>query len=596
MANTTDQLHIAASSSRLELDRTEIGSESQPSRLRMILRLLIIAFAALQLWAAVLSQSMNEDGINYLDIADAYMDQDWQAAINSTWSPMYSWILGPILHILKPSMRWEFPLVHIVNFIIFLGTMVCFEFFWQHVQKFKKAVIAGSSAESLPNWAWITLGYILFAIASLYYIGIWTVTPDLLMSAFVYLAAGLVLRIRLGDSRLRTFILLGSVLGLSYLTKTIMFPVSIVILTITLFTAGGVRQALPRVALSGLAFLLFILPFVSAISILNGEVTFGEAGTLTYARYLNGVPYPHWQGETPGNGSPVHSSRQILEIPPIYEFGKPISGTYPISYDHAYWYEGIEVHFDLRRQLDYLSFSTLFYLDLFFRQLAGLALGVLLLYLMSRWQPLRPSDYIARWGLSIVALFAFLSYALVSVLERYVGVFVVLFWADLLANISMPISRFSKKLTGSLSAVVIMLLLASIISFNLELLRDFVGWGNPHQFSVSSSRTPSWPGEVAESLQTLGIEPGNDVAVIGYAISSFWARLARVHIVAELLSQDADTFYLGDDRLQSEVIQTFAGTGAAAIVAENVPDHANLDDWNQVGRTNYYIYLLRPQP
>jgi hypothetical protein len=72
------------------------------------------------------------------------------------------------------------------------------------------------------------------------------------------------------------------------------------------------------------------------------------------------------------------------------------------------------------------------------------------------------------------------------------------------------------------------------------------------------------------------VEQGDKVAVIGYGFGSFWARLARVQIVAEMLGWQADDFWLGDPALQSEVVQAFAGTGARAIVAEKVPSYATL--------------------
>jgi hypothetical protein len=341
-------------------------------------------------------------------------------------------------------------------------------------------------------------------------------------------------------------------------------------------------------------FLLVSLSFITALTITSGHVAYGDAGALTYARYINGVPYPHWQGEPPGNGTPVHPSRQILESPPVYEFGTPIGGTYPISYNPAYWYEGLTIRFDLQRQLDYLSYSALFYIDIFFRQLSALTFGVLILYLMSRWKLTSLSDVIARWDISIVALFGFATYALVNVLGRYVAVFVVLFWAGMLLNIQLPASRHSEKLTSAISIVMVLLLLVNIASFNLERVRDLLGWGDPHQFTQSNVARPSWPGEVAESLHGLGIEPGDRVGVIGFGFSSFWARLADVQIVAELLSRDAEAFYLGDAQVQNEVIHAFAGTGASAIVAEKVPTYAKLSGWHQVGRSNYYIYLLEP--
>lgn len=41
-------------------------------------RLLALVLGGLHTWAAVVSHSMNSDGIDYLDIGDAYMPGDWQ--------------------------------------------------------------------------------------------------------------------------------------------------------------------------------------------------------------------------------------------------------------------------------------------------------------------------------------------------------------------------------------------------------------------------------------------------------------------------------------------------------------------------------------
>ncbi len=560
-----------------------------------LFRLLAIALGGLHAWAAAMSHSMNADGISYLDIGDAYMRGDWQTAINPIWSPMYSWILGPVMYLVNPPIHWEFPLVHAVNFVIYLVAMGCFEFFWRQLMRyseFKTAAADGRSWVTLPAWAWLPLGYTLFIFVSLNLIEIWAVTPDMLMAAFVYLAAGLILRLRLGFSGWPTFILLGTVLGLAYLAKAVMFPISFVFLVVALFSIGDVRRAGPRVLGALLMFLLFSVPFIALISGIAGELTFSTAGKLTYARYLNGVPYPHWQGDPPGNGTPEHPSRKILDRPPIYEFGAPIGGTYPLSYNPTYWYKGVEVHFDLNRQIDYLLFSILFYFDLFFRQQASLVIGVLLLYVMSRWPQLRLTEIVFQWGLVIVALAAFGMYGIVNVLGRYVGVFVVLFWADLLANVRLPDSQLYRKLASLLSVSMILFMLINIAAFNLQGFRDLIGWGNPHQLAAPPAGSLSWPGEVAEELHRLGLQAGDNVAIIGYGFDSFWARLARIKIVAELLDTDAEIFWTGDSSVQSDVIRAFSSTGARAIVAESVPSYASLSGWHQVGNSNYYIYLL----
>ena len=557
-------------------------------------RLLALFLGTLHTWAAASSHSMNSDGINYLDIGDAYMRGDWQTAINPVWSPLYSWILGPVLALIKPTMRWEFPLVHLVNFAIYVAALICFEFFWQQMWRYQRDKIANTSDQiTWPEWTWWALGYCLFIWSSLTLIEIWAVTPDMLMAALGYVAAGLIVRLRRGFTSWFTFALLGGVLGLGYLAKAIMFPLAFVFLAVSLISVGNIRQAFPRVLLAGLVFLLVSLPFIALISKAEGKLTFGEAGAITYVRYVNGVPYPHWQGEPSGNGVPEHPSRQIFDHPPIYEFGAPLEGTYPISLNPVYWYEGVVARFDLAQQLRLLSASLLYYFDLFFRQQGGWLVGILTLYLLRQRERFGPATIGPDWGLLLPALAAFGLYALVLVEGRYIGMFVVLLWADLLANMRLPDAQLSRRLISGIGTIMVLLTLLNLAAFNLAGLRDLSQNRNIGQSVNLIAAPPSWPGEVAEELHRLGVQPGDKVAVIGYAFDSFWARLARVQIVAEMLSGDADAFWVSEPSLQAAVIQAFADTGAKAIVAEYVPGYVALAGWRQVGNSNYYIYLTQ---
>src|SRR4051812_5934630 len=72
---------------------------------------------------------MNNDGPSFIDIGDAYLRQDWPAAINGLYSPLYSWLLGIAMWVVKPTPYWEFPLVHLVNLLIYLCSFGCFYFF-----------------------------------------------------------------------------------------------------------------------------------------------------------------------------------------------------------------------------------------------------------------------------------------------------------------------------------------------------------------------------------------------------------------------------------------------------------------------------------
>jgi hypothetical protein len=223
-------------------------------------------------------------------------------------------------------------------------------------------------------------------------------------------------------------------------------------------------------------------------------------------------------------------------------------------------------------------------------------MGLLTLYLLQQWR-FSVRNLVAEigssWGLAILALAALGLYALVLVEGRYIGVFVVLLWAELLANVRLPATQHARKLITGIGALMVLFLLVNLVVFNLQGLRDLAqNRSTPPDVNVGGA-PPSWPGEVAEALHQLGIAPGDEVAVIGYAFDSFWARLARVKIVAELLDRQANVFWAGDPAFQDKVIEAFASTGAKAIVAEYVPADTPVTGWHQVGSSNYYIYLIR---
>jgi hypothetical protein len=112
---------------------------------------------------------------------------------------------------------------------------------------------------------------------------------------------------------------------------------------------------------------------------------------------------------------------------------------------------------------------------------------------------------------------------------------------------------------------------------------------------MEASAPPASPLEVAQTLRELGIQSGDKVGVIGYAYDSFWARLAKVRIVAEMLEADAEDLWRGDDALEQSVLQAFSGAGVEAVIAEYVPPYAQLPNWHRVRESNYYIYVFIEQ-
>jgi hypothetical protein len=549
-------------------------------RLLVACWLVAIGLGALQAWHA--RQAMNPDGIVYLDMGDAYLRGDWRMAINPVWSPLYAWLLGLAMHVLQPSPFWEFPVVHLVNFALYVGTMGCFHICLCNLLRYHRsraAQPAGVGHVTLPVWAWLALGYALFVWSSLDLITLRVVTPDMCVAACVYLAASLVLRIAAGSTRWPLFLLLGAVLGLGYLAKAAMFPLAFVFLGVSLGSVGHFRTAVPRVLTAVLVFGLIASPFILALSQRTGRLTFGDSGTLAYAWLVQGVPQVHWQGDPSGHGTPVHPTRKLMDAPALYEFGTPIGGTYPVRYDPAYWHDGLVVPFDLPQQLRILGWSALGYGELLGRQ-AGLIVGFLILFtwVQSPWRGVQ--QLAAQWALLLPALAAFGLYALVYIEPRYLGAFIVLFWLGVGSGVRVADAPTAKHLIACVSTAMVVSLLMTVSLLTLRALTaSTVSWD------------VSW--QVADGLHRIGIHPGDKVACIGDAATAYWARLARVHIVAEIPLPETGDFWAADPSVKGQVLEIFAKTGAQVIVTEQAPRHASASGWQQIGQTNHYAYPLQ---
>ena len=89
------------------------------SGLKVGVWLLVIVLGFVQAWST--RYFIDPDGISYLDIADKYLHGDWNGAVNTYFSPLYSWLFAAALYLLRPSSYWEYPVVHLVNFLIYLS-------------------------------------------------------------------------------------------------------------------------------------------------------------------------------------------------------------------------------------------------------------------------------------------------------------------------------------------------------------------------------------------------------------------------------------------------------------------------------------------
>jgi hypothetical protein len=565
--------------------------------LRLFFWAAAIALGALQAWAY--RHEVGGDGVNYIDMGDAYLRGDWKMAINALWSPLYAWLLALGLHLIKPSTYWEYTVVHSINFFIFVIALLCFELFLRQLIRYYQERSVGEYL-TIPVPVWMVMGYTLFLWSSLDLIGLAWVAPDMCVAGLLYLSFWMLLRIRQGATSYLNFALLGVFLGMGYLAKTIMLPLAFVFLIVATFSVSNLRRACPRVLMSVVVLLLIVSPFVLALSRAKGRITIGDSGKLNYVWHVNGIPDRHWQGQPFGSGVPLHPTRKLLEQPAVFEFGSPIGGTYPMWYDPSYWYEGVTPRFHLKQQIKTLLSNAELITGMFLGLGGSLVVGFILLLSISRTSLIK--EAVHYWFLLVPAVTAFVLYLLVHVESRYVAPFIVMICMITFASVRLPPARDSTRLLAGLAVAMLVMLFNPIGPLAS---RRYYSSAIPLLTGHEDKSNKYW--RVAEALKALGIEPGDKVASTSYANYNnvTWARLARVHIIAEVyyrpgktgnsdakLWAEKNNFWAADAPVQEQVLCSVAHAGAKVIVADESPSWAQNSGWLNLGNTGYYAYLL----
>jgi hypothetical protein len=535
--------------------------------------------------------SMSIDGVSYLDVGDAYFAGDWHNAVNAYWSPFYSWIVGLVLHLVKPSPYGEFATVQALNYVIYALTLAACHFFLSQLLLLHRArseQIAAKELIGLPAWSLVVIVYTSFIWTSIYLVTTTSVSPDMLVAAVVYVASGLILRIMQEQKTFAPFFSLGIVLGLGYLVKAPLFLMAFIFLGIVTFSLDDFKREFPKLLTAAAVFLLFAVPFMMALYHFNGRVIFGDSAKLNYAWFANGVPkYVHWQGETPGTGIAVHPTRKIAGPPTFYEFSLPIGGTYPPWYNPSYWHEGLYLRFDFRKQIRVLASSIMVYTDLFFESQAGLVAIFIFLYIHGRRHQGWMKDISSEWRLLIPAISAFAMFAIVHVEPRFIAAFIVLFWTAMACGVRMPNTVEAQRILCTASVSILITMLVTIGTATTHSLEARV------KGFFDDSSTPfhvHW--QIASSLKSIGLQSGDKVVIIGDSFSAHWARLAKVKIVAEILPDEIYTFWAATPLSKTKLFDRLIEENVSAVVANYVPPLASAEGWKKLGPIGHHVYVL----
>ena len=164
-----------------------------------------------------------------------------------------------------------------------------------------------------------------------------------------------------------------------------MFPLAFAFMAIALCSTRSLKLA----AKGGLVMVLFFAvlagPLVAALSQQKHRLTFGDSGRINYAMFVSpgGAPR-NWQGEPQFGITAVHPTRKLLSDPPVYEFAKPIGGTFPPWYDPSYWEEGRVPVLSLKAQVRVVIGHLLSYAELLLHQQNCLLAALLALFMVAR--------------------------------------------------------------------------------------------------------------------------------------------------------------------------------------------------------------------
>jgi len=536
-----------------------------------------LALAVSEAW--IFRYQVSADSISYLDMSDAMMPGgSWHRLINGVWSPLYPLLLGLFRRVINISAPNEIVAGHLLNIAFFLFAFLCFEFLLRTAIARgvgNKAPVVNGAAPGIPRWANLSLGYSLFLWASIAEISVRNLRADMLMSGFVYLALGILLRMNGRPARWNDYVLLGLVLGVGVLAKEPLLPLGLLILVLSLLAVEDWRAA-RKMAVVALAIFLSIgsLYFVP-LSLARGQFTFGESSTFNYLIYINRAG-PSWYLQNTGSarGSFTHPPQKIFSSPLAYSF--PISSlvTHPLRFDPSYWIDGVRPRFVLKRQIIACIPGI--------RNMAQILvqLGMVILAAVAlAWRQGKPHRLIGSWPLWAVGLAGCLLYIPVHVEPRYVAAFLALFWLGIVMGFGDSLS-IAPKAIGASAVLVLGSLLIPMAA------RTYVRY-------AQYARNPNADAEAAAELASLGIKPGDKVARISPKVIDLGIeRIERVEVTAEVDFQHASEFWSAPVATQSELLRLFAAHGVRAVIATLPKGMPPVNSgWRHLGSTQYWAWL-----
>jgi len=527
-----------------------------------------LILGTIQAWLC--RSEMFPDGVQYMDFADAWRNGDFQVAINTWRSPMYSWLIAACEAVVRPSWESEIVVVHILNWAIFVFAIFCMRSLLDAlVDAQQKSEYGGNSG--LPKGSLLAIGYSTFLFGALRFIGTGLVTPDMLVLAIFLLCCATLTRIHFAEKPAWAgYSKLGLFLALGYFTKSIFFPLSFVFLLSVVLSSGHKTRRVAGAMFSGVIFIALVSPWLVAIHWQSGRwMTSAFQPPLVWRLMRR-------DGVTP----PEHQWKVLAAAPEVAGYITSVDKTFPYEYIAENLQPALQPGNELSNVQALLRnvSSEHFIFTHYHGVLLGLFFGLVL------FSDIRKTcKKLGAYCFLLLPPLAFLAgYGLLWVEYRFMPPGYVAFFIVLLAAVHVADDGTTRRIVQAMTyGVCCVMILITLME------------GGKYAWIMSKEANADVTRRVTRAMKTEGLQPGDAVAVLNIPFYQWWARPAHLKIIAGC--HEPAEFWKAPSAVKKNVETIMANYGAKWLVAEYVPTAEMDQGWDDLDGTGFYILRL-PSP
>jgi len=511
-----------------------------------------VATAAIGLAINLLNlHRMKGDGISYLDLADRYLSLDAMGIANSSWSPLYPFLLAISKAAIRPGQYNEFVMVQFVNFVIFLATLMAFHWLFLNISRH------ASDESNLRSGYFISI--CLFVYCSLSLISSTGVTPDMLLFCILLAMTGFLVKYIDGVLG-RDALIIGILCGFGFLSKAILFAITpIVFICIAAVSARNRKWKHAILPIAG--FLIISAPWIIFLSVSKGRLTFSDIGWINYC-----IDVGTCENDDRNYYLPVDDVSSLVIYRTQYD-----SVTFPPWFDLSERWVNAKVEISPQEQarsvIKNLNHTFGFLFSMF---TIPFYLSVFLLVCMRFRDLIKVLKKL--WMLLVVSLTGSI-YFLSHVEERYIAPFLFIFFLPFI--ITYLVATFE----GRDRFVSWLLIFASGITLFAAFYPPIVGW---RKMVDESSKTY----RAAVTASNHGLLARTKVVVLGSGVDLYWAKLVGINIVGEF--EEPGRFWGLTKGEIGPVMCKLSDLGVSAIVTNSPPFNRELD-WKDIYPTKAYV-------